>query len=164
MGIQGYDKFFLHDVMDNLGFATDFAVNGCGIAPDSFYDFFIISKVARQIETNSPVFICGCSGTELALTVFERVGFDAVIPDMPFGFERFNRTPEYWAGWITAFYQWKRGLSFSRIRDFVPFHDIINMYYPLHEAPEEKFLGVMDEIIKKKERSAVSYSARRRTS
>ena len=39
--IHAYDKFFLSDVQKNLGFACDFAVNGCNLAPDAFYDFFI---------------------------------------------------------------------------------------------------------------------------
>jgi hypothetical protein len=43
--IRAYDKFFLPGVMKNLGFAVDFAVNGCGLTADSFYDFFIVSKI-----------------------------------------------------------------------------------------------------------------------
>ncbi|MBP5576368.1 MAG: helix-turn-helix transcriptional regulator [Treponema sp.] len=146
---RAYDKFFLPGVMKKMGFAFDFAVNGCGLAADSFYDFFIASKVARAIEEGSPVFVCGCSGTELALSVFERVGFggkDGAWED----FVRFDRSPEYWAGWIVAFYQWESGVSFSKIRDYVPFSQIVNMYNPLHEAPKEKFLDVMNGIIKEK--------------
>ncbi len=152
MTTQDYDKSFLPDLMENLGFATDFAVNGCGIGADAFYDFLIVSKVAKQIETKSPVFICGCSGTELVLTVFERVGYNGNIPETPLGFVRFDRSPEYWAGWITAFYQWKSGLTFSRIRELIAFHDIINMYYPLHEAPEDKFIDVMNSLIEKRQK------------
>ena len=40
MMTRAYDKFFLPGVMNNLGFAVDFAVNGCSVEPDSFYDFF----------------------------------------------------------------------------------------------------------------------------
>ena len=72
--IRAYDKFFLPGFMNNFGFAVDFAVNGCALNPDNFYDFFIASKIAKQIEEGSPIFICGSSGTELALAVFDRVG------------------------------------------------------------------------------------------
>ena len=41
MMTRAYDKFFLPGVMKNLGFAVDFAVNGCGVSADSFYDFFV---------------------------------------------------------------------------------------------------------------------------
>ena len=64
MTTRAYDKFFLPGMMKNLGFAVDFAVNGCGLSCDSFYDFFIASKVAREIENGSPIFVGGCSGTD----------------------------------------------------------------------------------------------------
>ena len=145
---RAYDKFFLPGVMNNLGFAVDFAVNGCSVEPDSFYDFFIASKVAKQIEEGSPVFICGSSGTELALAVFDRVGFRSDAAEKEF--IRFDRSPEYWAGWVLAYYQWNSGISFSKIRDYIAFHDVINMYYPLHEAPKEKFSDLMNDLIQKK--------------
>ncbi len=148
MMTHAYDKFFLPGVMNNLGFAVDFAVNGCSVEPDSFYDFFIASKVAKQIEEGSPVFICGSSGTELALAVFDRVGFKTDAADKEF--IRFDRSPEYWAGWVLAYYQWNSGITFSKIRDYISFHDVINMYYPLHEAPKEKFSDVMNELIQRK--------------
>ena len=154
MVTRAYDKFYLSNVMKNMGFAVDFAVNGCSLSVDSFYDFFIASKVASQIENGSPVFICGSSGTELALTVFDRVGYEAKIDGKPFSsfddYYCFDRTPEYWAGWILAFYQWNTQLSFSKIREYLPFSQIVEMYHPLHEAPEEKFLDVMNDIINEK--------------
>ena len=149
MTTHAYDKFFLPGMMKNLGFAVDFAVNGCGLASDSFYDFFIASKVAKEIENGSPLFVGGCSGTELALSVFDRVGYEAFSAANK-NFERFDRTPEYWAGWILAFYQWETNLSFAKIRDYVPFSQIVNMYNPLHEAPKEKFLEVMNKTIQEK--------------
>ncbi len=149
MTTRAYDKFFLPGMMKNLGFAVDFAVNGCGLTCDSFYDFFIASKVAREIENGSPSFVGGCSGTELALSVFDRVGYEATTAADK-SFDRFDRTPEYWAGWILAFYQWETNLSFAKIRDYVPFSQIVNMYNPLHEAPKEKFLEVMNKTILEK--------------
>ena len=149
MMTHAYDKFFLPIVMKNLGFAVDFAVNACGVTADSFYDFFIASKVARAIEEGSPVFVCGCSGTELALSVFEKVGFE-LMQKTENTFDRFDRSPEYWAGWILAYYQWATNLSFSKIRKYVSFSQIVNMYNPLHEAPQEKFLDIMNKIIKEK--------------
>ena len=106
MMTRAYDKFFLPGVMNNLGFAVDFAVNGCGVSADiAAADSFV----------------------------------------------RFDRTPEYWAVWILAYYQWETNLSFLKIRDCVPFSQIINMYEPLHEAPQEKFVDVMNDLIKRKD-------------
>ncbi len=153
MVIHAYDKYFLPDMKKKLGFAIDYAVNGCGLSADSFYDFFIASKVAQGIENGSPIFVCGCSGTELALSVFERVGYNFDVKKTQLSektFFSFDRSPEYWAGWILAYYQWNTNLSFSKIREYATLSDIVNMYYPLHEAPEEKFLDVMNDIIQKK--------------
>ena len=154
MMTRAYDKFFLPGVMKNLGFACDFAVNACELSADSFYDFFIASQVASQIESGSPVFLCGCSGTELALTVFNRVGYEFKNSEKFFSsvndFVRFDRSPEYWAGWILAFYQWHTQLSFSKIRDYITFSQVVKMYHPLHEAPEEKFVEILNAIIKEK--------------
>ncbi len=135
-------------MMKKMGFAFDFAVNGCKVPPDSFYGFFVASKIAGAIEIGSPAFVCACSGTELALSVFERVGFPVQIDSS--SFFSFDRSPEYWAGWILAYYQWETKLSFSKIRDYVPFSQIVGMYNPLHEAPQEKFLDVMNKIIQEK--------------
>ena len=151
--IHAYDKYFLPEMKKKLGFAIDFAVNGCGLSADSFYDFFLASKVAKGIENGSPVFVCGCSGTELALSVFERVGYDFDVKKTELSkktFFSFDRCPEYWAGWILAFYQWNTNLSFSKIREYATLSDIVNMYYPLHEAPEEKFIDVMNALIQRK--------------
>ena len=151
--IHAYDKYFLPEMKKKLGFAIDFAVNGCGLSADSFYDFFLASKVAKGIENGSPVFVCGCSGTELALSVFERVGYDFDVKKTELSkktFFSFDRCPEYWAGWILAFYQWNTNISFSKIREYATLSDIVNMYYPLHEAPEEKFIDVMNALIQRK--------------
>ena len=162
---RAYDKFFLQNVRENMGFAVDFAVNGCSVSADSFYDFFIASKVASQLENGSPLFVCGCSGTELALTVFERVGYDSKLDGKVFSssddFLRFDRSPEYWAGWILAFYQWNTQVPFSKIRDHIAFSEIIRMYHPLHEAPEEKFIDVMNGIINSHPKSTNLHRLRR---
>ncbi len=145
--IHAYNKYFLSDVQNNLGFACHFAVNDCGLGADNFYDFFLASKVAAGIEEGSPLFVCGCSGTELALTIFERIGFEPKVTSNNDDSILFSRSKEYWAGWILAYYQWNTGLSFSKIRDNIKFSQIVQMYHPLHEAPEEKFLEVMNDIV-----------------
>ena len=147
--IHAYDKIFLPDVQQNLGFACHFAINSCDVDSENFFDFFIASKIAKEIEMGSPKYICGCSGTELALTIFSRIGFVPKRMDFEDDAIMFHRTPEYWAGWILAYYQWQTGIRFSNIRKNISFSQIIQMYYPLHEAPEEKFLDVMNGILKK---------------
>lgn len=152
---HAYNKCFLSDMMDNLGYAVDFAVNGCGFNSDSFYDFFITSQVASLIEQGNLPLITGCSGIELALTIFDRVGITQAqtkrrTSPLKISFSQIYKSPEFWAGWVLAFYQWSTNISFSVIRDYISFSKIITMYHPLHEAPKEKFVDVMNDIIKTK--------------
>lgn len=147
--IHAYDKLFLPDVQQNLGYACHFAINSCGVDTDSFFDFFVASKVAKEIESGSPMFVGGCSGTELALVIFTRVGYLPKKMDLNNDSIMFNRSQEYWAGWILAYYQWYSGIRFSKIREKINLSQIVQMYHPLHEAPVEKFTEVMDQIIQK---------------
>ena len=151
--IHAYDKIFLPDVQQNLGNAFHFAINSCLVDTDSFFDFFIASKVAGEIESGSPLFIGGCSGTELALTIFDRIGYIPKKADFDDKSIMYSRSQEYWAGWILAYYQWSTGIRFSKIRDTISLSQIVQMYHPLHEAPEEKFAETMDQIILEKSRT-----------
>ncbi|MCQ2592027.1 MAG: helix-turn-helix domain-containing protein [Treponema sp.] len=146
--IHAYNKNLLSDAQTNLGFAFDYAVNCVGLKIDDFNDFFITSRVAAAFGDGSPKFVCGLSGTELALEIFDRLNLIYSITP----YEQFDRTKEYWTGWILAYYQWFKGISFENIRDIVPASIICEMYNPLHEAAEEKFVEVMDNIIKSKNR------------
>ena len=150
--IHAYNKTFLPEVQQNLGYACHFAINSCCVDTDSFFDFFIASKVAKEIEAGSPIFISGCSGTELALTIFDRIGY--IPKKMEFDDESimYNRSQEYWAGWILAYYQWFSGIRFSKIHENISLSQIVQMYHPLHEAPAEKFAEIMDDIIREKSR------------
>jgi len=147
--IHAYSKDLLWSAQENLGFAFDYAVNHAGLNINSFDDFFIASKVAAAFESGSPKYISGLSGTELALEVFERLNFKHTHTP----YEQFSRTPEYWTGWILAFYQWYSGYSFDTLRSIITAEGICQMYNPLHEAPEEKFIDVMDSVISRKKSS-----------
>lgn len=147
--IHAYDKLFLPDLQQNLGYACHFAINSCAIDSDSFFDFFITSRVAKEIENGSPKFICGCSGTELALSVFTRIGYTPKRIQYDDEAIMYDRSQEYWAGWNLAYYQWYSGIGFSKIRENISLSQIIQMYHPLHEAPAEKFADVLDKIIHK---------------
>lgn len=144
--IHGYSKDILSEAQCNLGFAFDYAVNHVGLDIDEFNNLFIISKIAEAFGSGSPKFVTGMSGTELVLEVFQQVNYAYIITP----YEQMERTPEYWTGWILTYYQWYSGKSFEYIRNKVKASSVREMYYPLHEAPEEKFCDVMDEIISRK--------------
>lgn len=162
---RAYGKNYLDDAMRNLGEALDYAVNGCGIDADAFMDMFITGGQAEQFESGVPKYVAGMSGTELAWDVVSRAGQGVTLPDVRI---EYDCSPEYWGGWILAYYQWYTGRSFKNIRQHLSMRDILKLYPTLHEASEEKFVDTVNAIMEKadiptqlqKVRKAVGYSQR----
>ena len=65
-------------------------------------------------------------------------------------FSESERLDTYWAGYILAYYQYKTGLTYKYIHEQISIHRIRELYYPLHEASEEKAINVISKLIKKK--------------
>ena len=59
----------------------------------------------------------------------------------------------YWAGFSLAQFQYESGLSFSEIDHYLPIQDVLNMFYPLHEADVTKFFDVANSRIDQKKKS-----------
>ena len=76
---------------------------------------------------------------------------------------RFDRTPEYWAGWAVAYYQWRTALSFSRIAGAVPISDVVCMYHPFHEMDISCFCEEMDRLYRKANPDTALAQRRRNT-
>ena len=143
---HAYEETYLDDAMNNLGDMLDYAVNDCGLEAEEFFGHFIVSGVAEAFERGNPKYVAGLSGPELASEVMYRT--DRFRLDIPSA-ENIDKSPEYWVGWILAYYQWysmrrfsdmqKNGLTISRV---------LSLYPTLHEADISKFVSVADKIIK----------------
>lgn len=139
MVAQSYSKIYLDDVSRNLGTMMEYA-KMCNIDVTKFWDMFVSSNVARQIERGNPKYLCGMSAIDL---------FDFVMDDCSNDsfFEQLNYIPitkYYWAGWILAQYQQYKGISFKEINNKLPIERVIGSYYPLHEADVSKFFEIAD--------------------
>lgn len=140
----------------NLGEAFDCAVNWLQIDIDTFTDCFIKSGAAAQFELKNPKYIVGMSGTELVMYIVRKMGLNVHLEDIDLWLDnvfnssgrRYGYSKEYWSGWILAYYQWKSGKSFSRIFQVLSAKKILLMYHPLHEAPEDKFVEVANELMR----------------
>jgi DNA-binding XRE family transcriptional regulator len=104
-----------------------------------------MSGVARGIERGNPKYVAGLSGPELcAEVIYEAKG---ARPSAEAS-ENVDKTPEYWAGWILAYYQWYAARSFSSLsEDGLTIGRVLALYDPLHEAPESKFVEVASRIV-----------------
>ncbi len=144
---RAYAEEYLNDAMENLGEAFDYAVNACSLDIDEFMNLFIASGYGDSFGKGNPKYVSGLSGTELAMGVIKKSGMQMSFPDQQ---TEYDCSPEYWCGWILAYYQWATGRSFKDIHDNISMLEIRKLYATLHEAAEEKFIDTVNAIIKRK--------------
>ena len=146
MAIRAYDKLYIEGAQNVLGHAVDFAVMSLNLEPDTFGNAFAVSDSSRQFAIGNPRYVAGMNGCELARKVLSETGIpftdteDAMFLD---------KTPEYWAGWALAYYQWYSCRSFSEILTTVSLEEIIRLYHPYHEMDIIQFVDLMNRRIKK---------------
>ena len=61
-----------------------------------------------------------------------------------------DKSPEYWAGWALAFYQWYVNKSFMSILSVCDLSDIVGMYGVYHEMDIMHFVEHMDRLMNEK--------------
>lgn len=131
--------------MSNLASMLDCAANAAHLDLLVFYEMFLSSGIASQMEIGNPRFIAGLSGVELMELVVKKTS-DKPLP--AFRYVPFDRTPEYWAGWALAYYQWLTAHSFSFLqRNGLSISIVLTLYPTLHEADLSKFVDTADTII-----------------
>ena len=144
---HAYDERYLDDAMRNLGEAADYAVNACKMSLQKFFDLFVATGFAAQFGNGVPKIISGLSGTELVHEIILKSGIERELPEVQ---AEYNYSPEYWCGWIIAYYQWRAGRTFKDIFQNISAREIEKLYPTLHEAAEEKFVDVVNSIIERK--------------
>ena len=142
MTIRAYNELYLNDAIKNLANAFDYAINVCKLEADWFMKLFVQSKISVQFERGNPAIISGKSGEELVRDILSEV-----YPNEKLPFPTFSegRTPEYWAGWALAQYQWSSAKRFKDIFERIPLSEIIFMYPTYHEMDISRFNESMDE-------------------
>lgn len=141
---HAYAESYLNDAMENLGEAFDYAVNACMIDIETFMGLFISSGYANLFGKGVPKVVSGLSGTELVMEVVNKAGTFYSLPKPQV---EYDYSPEYWCGWILAYYQWKTGRTFKDIEVNLSVTGILKMYPTLHEASEDKFVDTANAII-----------------
>mgnify|MGYP005960268849 CR=1 FL=1 len=143
--MHAYSEDYLLTAQRILGDMLDYAVNEYEFDPDEFYKMFLVSDVSRQFQEGNPTYIAGKNGCEMVKEVIRSAGLIMEeIPDEMY----LDKSPEYWAGWALAYYQWKSNFSFEYILDKICASDILKLYMPYHEMDIREFCDKMSEIIK----------------
>lgn len=142
MMIHAYDELCLGRAQATLAGMFDYAVNDCGYDINWFAELFVKSGKAKLFEVGNPSIIMGTSGVELAKAIIsdiyrENVKIKATQP--------MDKTPEYWAGWAIAAYQWYSAYRFKDIFEKIKLSDVIRMYPIFHEMNISQFYDAIDE-------------------
>jgi len=153
-----YNEMYLDDAMKNLGEAFDYAVNQCHFTVDGFWDLFVASGFATGFGKGHPRLVSGISGTELVMEVLTKAGITIAFPEVQ---TDYTCSPEYWCGWILAYFQWRTGRTFQNIHENITGSEVLKLYSSLHEASEEKFVDTVNNIIKRKNAPAAVQRQRR---
>ena len=156
--IRAYAEEYLDCAQRVLGDMMDFALVTLGMDADLFEDIFVSSRVSVQLAAGNPAFVAGRNGCELARMVIEESGIEWNDHD---DVMNIDKSPEFWAGWILAFYQWYSGMPYDRILNAIPIEDIINMYNPYHEMDPLQFVEAADRRLHSNE--SITRLARYRT-
>lgn len=145
MEMRAYSEDYLRLAQRILGDMLDYAVNICDMNADDYFEMFAISNAAEQFERGNPKYVAGMTGCELVKEILWTSRHSVLdIPDEMY----LDKSPEYWAGWALAYYQWYTAKSFLRIHEAVSLEEILYMYPTLHEADIMKFVEIMDEKVK----------------
>ena len=141
MMTHAYNESYLSNAKDRLSSFFDYAINDCKIKPDWITVLFINTGYAEQFERGNPAYVAGMSGVELARAVILKAYGRKELPK-PTNSEECS--PEYWAGWALAEYQWFSGRRFKDIFDHVKLSGIIQMYSVYHEMDISKYIEAME--------------------
>lgn len=137
MGMWSYSNIYLEEVSDTLGIMFEYVFNN-GINPVIFWNKFVTSNVARQIEDGNPKYLT-CSAKDYLNDIYDNFVLEE---------DSIYKNKYYWSGWIIAQYQNKTGYSFSKINDLLPIEEVLRLYSTLHEADITKFFDIADSYLK----------------
>lgn len=146
MMIRAYQEIYLNKARSLLGDAFDYAVNDCHISGDDFVKLFVVSTASKRMQNGEPALLSGKSGIELVREIIEETTGKILSVEPQ---EKFDRSIEYWIGWVVAYYQWYSGRKYSDIFIALPFDVLYNLYHPLHEADISKFVDSADTMIRR---------------
>lgn len=145
MMTRAYNESYLNNAKKCLASFFDYAINDCKLTSEWISKLFITTGYAEQFERGNPAYLVGMSGVELAQAVILKAYGDKSLPK-PTQSEEYS--PEYWAGWAIAEYQWHTGRRFKDIFERIPMSKIIEMYKVYHEMDITNFIETIEEMYK----------------
>ena len=145
---HAYNKSYLSNAKNRLAQFFDYTINDCKFNSDWTAMMFVQSGYAKQFERGNPAVLAGMSGIELAHRVINKIYKEKELPPPSFSDDK---SPEYWAGWALAEYQWYTGKRFKDIFEYAPLSKIVSMYSIYHEMDITQFIDTLNQLYDKKD-------------
>lgn len=145
--MHAYNEIYLDSSTRVLGNAIDYAVNELKMDIDEFAKRFIVSEVSKQFAIGNPRYIAGMNGYDIDVEILKLQEEEDKLPEYK---EYLDKSPEYWCGYVLAYFQWYKDESFSRILASTKASDIVAMYEIYHEMDLMKTVEVLEANIKKR--------------
>lgn len=142
--MHAYDEMYLEKARIALGRMFDFVVYQLGYNINKFFEMFIVSGLAKRFENGDVSLLVGKSGVEMGYEVIYKTFGEFQPIEIEY---TVNRSPEYWAGWVLAYYQWQSGKSFSSINKEISLEVILEMYYPYHEMDIRQTIDAIEQLV-----------------
>ena len=138
MSKQTMDWNMVSIKQNNLADAMGFAQSGLGEGAVAFFDKFQRSGWMSRFEKSEGRATIGCSGSELALMVYSRLGMIYQPADFTSkcSFDTVTAPVEYWIGYALGYLQGRSDMEFEGIFMHFPLESWYNMY-SLHEVGDE---------------------------
>lgn len=143
--MNAYDEDLLSKARTNLAFMFDESVNTYNIPLNKMFNAFISSGIARKFERGDIRTIAGSSGTELAYSLFIYLNSDGERKERE---TNIDKSPEYWLGWVMAYYQWYKNISFEKIAEIDEIDNLLGLYEKYHQMDVKHFVDIMDDKMK----------------
>lgn len=135
-----YNELYVNDAQKTIAHSFDYAVNKMGYTLEEYAKCFANFKYIELIETGDPHYTCGVSGIELAKIICDKT-------EIKYGRLPYNPGLEYWTGWIAAYYQWLKNITFKTIFSKFTIEDFIKAYPTFHECNKKRMFEHMDKVI-----------------
>ena len=149
---HAYNEMYVEGAMVRMGDMLEYACLDCGYDPDGFWKMFIHSGLSRRFEIGDVSVIAGKSGPELAYIVLRDVDHRRDFPNPAW---REDRSDLYWSGWVLAYFQWYKNLTFTEVWNSISIRMLQKMYPTLHEADITKAVDTMSGMTKPGRKSTI---------
>ncbi len=145
--IHAYEENRVHESMKFLAVFFDYAINTMTIEVENLIPFFLSKKISSEVEKGNPKYVSGKSGVEALWELLD----DAEIQYKKKDYNSYNKTRDYWVGYMIVYYQWYRNVSFSYLFKNITYKEFLKICASMHTKAIDQFVEVVDNLLKTKE-------------